>query len=560
MAFLCRSSAISATVPAPFKVGRRSNVRTPKTTSSSVVPSASLSSRLRNVQSSQPPSFSNSSLEYHQLINKNNVAKHSNSKTFQQTRKYAVQIESAESILRRIDPNRPRGKLARSDLSLRGIAGSYAHAWFTYAKEKNAVDVVEKDLENFNASLYAYPNVAKILLHNDKSQNVDDVRTMLYEAAYKLSRSDITPILLLSLFDGGKFSEFPKVLETFQRLSSESKGFVDVVITLARPPIALIRDLGFDIEAYIKERQKLESKLTGEETPEQEQLDNTLDALDDTVPVTLSKRAPTRTDEELDLLQAEIKATLEKQQMLPSGKKPRFLYQVDETIDGGWIAQIEDLRFDNSWSRKLDEMRRNALTTLQKQYTDMASEKPPYVPYPGKAPLSDEELAKLNEQQLASTFGFEALTFKTLLGRVILDNTTDSPAIKQLLARFPQTSKDVSELLQVVHTHPYVVALRNELKTNGACFVPIRPANELRILNKKEKVQLELQVLQEDPERLGHVVGSTIFAFWPLGEPSDEMRIWEEELRPIRDLEKAVEQLAVENAHKELEAQQEAEQ
>lgn len=136
-----------------------------------------------------------------------------------------------------------------------GIEGRYATALYSAATKKKALDIVDKDLKTFQATLKTDPRLADFLADPSikKSLKVDG----LTGACDKLKMNELSKNLFLALAENGRFNLAESVAAAFSTIMAAHRGEVVCEITTAKVlEAAMKKEVDGAIASFLAKGQK----------------------------------------------------------------------------------------------------------------------------------------------------------------------------------------------------------------------------------------------------------------------------------------------------------------
>lgn len=123
-------------------------------------------------------------------------------------------------------------KLVTPPFPLFGLEGRYTHALYSAATKQQKLDVVEKDLNNFQGILKTDAKL-KDYLHNPAINKIEK-KHILLKSLEKLKYSSITLNLFGAIAENGRLNILNSFISSFQRTMAAHRGEVACSITSAK--------------------------------------------------------------------------------------------------------------------------------------------------------------------------------------------------------------------------------------------------------------------------------------------------------------------------------------
>ena len=148
-----------------------------------------------------------------------------------------------------------RHQLVQPPVQVFGTEGRYATALFSAASKKKSLEVVEKDLKTFHATLKKDQRLADFLA--DPSIKRGLKAEGLASACDKLKMNELSKNLFLTLAENNRFSAAEAVVNSFDTIMAAHRGEVVCQVTTAKPlDAAMLKEVEGALKGFLKGNEK----------------------------------------------------------------------------------------------------------------------------------------------------------------------------------------------------------------------------------------------------------------------------------------------------------------
>ncbi|XP_065057313.1 ATP synthase subunit O, mitochondrial-like [Rhopilema esculentum] len=155
-----------------------------------------------------------------------------------------------------------RGQVVKPPLQIYGVEGRYAHALFSAASKKNALDKVEADIGKVKDLLKSEPLLTAYV--NDPVVNKRDKQNVLEKILKERKFDELVINFFSSLAENSRLKKANGIFNAFSKLMSSHRGEVPCVITTAKTvEPGQLKDLTSALGGFIKKTEslKVETKV-----------------------------------------------------------------------------------------------------------------------------------------------------------------------------------------------------------------------------------------------------------------------------------------------------------
>ncbi|KAL5010343.1 hypothetical protein ScPMuIL_012648 [Solemya velum] len=150
--------------------------------------------------------------------------------------------------------------LVKAPIQLFGLEGRYAHAIYSAASKEKKLDVVEKELNSFQALLEKDKNLAQFVA--DPTLKKKDKLAVVSDVMKKQKYSALTVNLFDVLTHNGRLNKMSSIFRAYGKLMSAHRGEVICTVTTAKAlDSGNMKDLKDALQGFLKAGQTLELEL-----------------------------------------------------------------------------------------------------------------------------------------------------------------------------------------------------------------------------------------------------------------------------------------------------------